>query len=893
MGALRLPRRPAGHAAERQLVHDHRLRRRPRTAPATRCSSAAARPLEPHDADGLVAVSDYLAVTSTFSREGAGRLLLSNGQAWQALGFAVGQNVYVPGFGIVTVLGFDNSTITNPDGTSKYPGGIMLVDSPLAGMLPFNGTISVTSRYRVTGTLFVRRRHDHCLEPDLRLRVLAQVGQLVSITGLDGVRTIESINGNTITVSGGGLPVTGGVGTIAAARVGGDDIRLTGPAFTGTLTTTASTITRTSGSRKADGFAIGQLVLLNGGTFHVDGVTDLTLTVSPVNGSTLAGGTSTATVTVLPVGAGPGQPYDIYAPLVIYGDTSQDGVWYGGDPHTQSLHNFGPKPMPHIEGANVTLSNPDDKTATITLNSCTGRLHRLGQLHPRRLRGRQELALGPLVPAASMTATFDIYTDHLTLHSGTWTGFSKWPAGHDQHGAQRDVDGRRRRSAPCCSSTGRRSSRCRTSARRLPRSRPYVGIVKAVTATKITLNLKLSLDDFPTGPHFPVSAGGSQTNASENIRVLNRVGNSAPFFVFPLANPYLYSGNDVIDAHLLDWADAPNALRAVGVTVYGGPGDDMIIGSQTGDHLAGGSGNDTILGQRGEDHIYGDSGFNVDLITRLLTSRRSAPARPATRRRSSRTRTASSPATTCSTARAPAARRRAPTTTFGNDDDIIFGDLGVVSQYVAGAARRHEAGAVAAAEVSTTARCSTWPRSATATRVVRTASSIDSEALQNGGDDWIYGNVDRDLLVGGPGNDAIDGGDRERPGLRRQRLARAHARRLHEPALPGAHRHAPLQPLRPDSRRANADNSGQLLTDGVARNYRDRRTTCRGGPSTTSRTSGRTSPPTRHSRRARRTGPAASATTTSPAARRTTCSSASSATTRSRATARSTTSRTA
>ena len=51
-----------------------------------------------------------------------------------------------------------------------------------------------------------------------------------------------------------------------------------------------------------------------------------------------------------PVGAGPGQPYDNYAPLVIYGDTSQDGVWYGGDPHTQSLHNFGPKPMPHDRG---------------------------------------------------------------------------------------------------------------------------------------------------------------------------------------------------------------------------------------------------------------------------------------------------------------------------------------------------------------------------------------------------------------------------------------------------------------------------------------------------------------------------------------------------------------
>ena len=49
-------------------------------------------------------------------------------------------------------------------------------------------------------------------------------------------------------------------------------------------------------------------------------------------------------------------------------------------------------------------------------------------------------------------------------------------------------------------------------------------------------------------------------------------------WVFPLANPFQYSGNDVIDAHLLDWALAPGALRPVGVTVYGGPGADTIDG---------------------------------------------------------------------------------------------------------------------------------------------------------------------------------------------------------------------------------------------------------------------------------------------------------------------------
>src|SRR5205085_11878767 len=37
---------------------------------------------------------------------------------------------------------------------------------------------------------------------------------------------------------------------------------------------------------------------------------------------------------------------------------------------------------------------------------------------------------------------------------------------------------------------------------------------------------------------------------------------------------------------------------------------------------------------------------------------------------------------------------------------------------------------------------------------------IDSapDALQNAGNDWIYGNADRDILIGNAGNDSIDGG---------------------------------------------------------------------------------------------------------------------------------------
>src|SRR5262249_23957997 len=90
-------------------------------------------------------------------------------------------------------------------------------------------------------------------------------------------------------------------------------------------------------------------------------------------------------------------------------------------------------------------------------------------------------------------------------------------------------------------------------------------------------------------------------------------------WVFPLANPYTYAGNDVIDASALFAAVAPGSLPSVGFTRYGGAGDDLIIGSQAGDHLAGGSGDDEIRGLRGADHIYGDSGVNVNILTRGLS----------------------------------------------------------------------------------------------------------------------------------------------------------------------------------------------------------------------------------------------------------------------------------
>src|SRR5204863_6418055 len=97
------------------------------------------------------------------------------------------------------------------------------------------------------------------------------IGQQLVITGVDGTRKIEAISGDTLTLSGGTLTPGTVQGIVAAVRVGGDTITVTGD--------TSTTAAGGPGSLPTD-------------------------------------------ATQLPM------------PLVVYGDTSQDGVWYGGDPHT-------------------------------------------------------------------------------------------------------------------------------------------------------------------------------------------------------------------------------------------------------------------------------------------------------------------------------------------------------------------------------------------------------------------------------------------------------------------------------------------------------------------------------------------------------------------------------
>ncbi|HSG90608.1 MAG TPA: hypothetical protein VLA56_15440 [Pseudomonadales bacterium] len=168
-------------------------------------------------------------------------------------------------------------------------------------------------------------------------------------------------------------------------------------------------------------------------------------------------------------------------------------------------------------------------------------------------------------------------------------------------------------------------------------------------------------------------------------------------------------GNDVIDA----------SASAGSVTVYGGRGDDVIIGSQAGDHLAGGSGDDLIRGQGGADNLYGDGGFNLDFevvgepdaahfVARLLTQ---------VDRNTSVVLTADHLAAGSDELHGDAG------------DDRIIGDHGVIDQ-VAGTLRLIETQQV---------------------ERVRTTEPT------NGAADRIFGGLGADLILGGLGGDEISG----------------------------------------------------------------------------------------------------------------------------------------
>ena len=123
----------------------------------------------------------------------------------------------------------------------------------------------------------------------------------------------------------------------------------------------------------------------------------------------------------------------------------------------------------------------------------------------------------------------------------------------------------------------------------------------------------------------------------------------------------------------------------------------------------------------------------------------------------------------------------------------------------------------------------------------RASSNVDSKALQNGGNDWIYGNADRDLLIGGTGNDAIDGGIEndlilgDNASLVRTYHDTTSARFQ---SLCGTLLYSRSDETNPCAGTApSADNERRAARRTASRSRTATRTTRRGGPSTTSRTS--------------------------------------------------------
>ncbi len=285
----------------------------------------------------------------------------------------------------------------------------------------------------------------------------------------------------------------------------------------------------------------------------------------------------------------------------------------------------------------------------------------------------------------------------------------------------------------------------------------------------------------------------------------DQAGTEDDRFVFPKANPFRYHGHDVIDARLLFAGAAAGSLPSVGFTAYGGRGDDTIYGSQTGDHLAGGSGDDYVEGQRGIDHIYGDSGVNVDIISRAL----SIPVVNAS----------VSPVADPLLAGKDTLHGEGPGSVagaVGDNDDVIFGDHGAVTQ-----------------DVADPNLPSPKPQKIQTTlRILR----IDSQSLQNGADDAIFGSQGLDILIGGAGSDSIDGDEEDdlifgdNVELRHRVVYPANFSNVGTVDITNPRFETLIGTLiysRTDQSASAgvpvpfADTSGELLIDGTPRNYRD------------------------------------------------------------------------
>jgi Ca2+-binding RTX toxin-like protein len=140
-----------------------------------------------------------------------------------------------------------------------------------------------------------------------------------------------------------------------------------------------------------------------------------------------------------------------------------------------------------------------------------------------------------------------------------------------------------------------------------------VGDLSGTGVTQVLVDLASSSAGTPDGQTDQVTVNGTKADDQINI-----VGSAAAVTVLGLpaqvqiSNPdstdmltvSAGSGNDLIDASALQ----ANALK---LTIDGGAGNDIIIGSQGDDALLGGVGSDTVTGGRGSDTAFLGDGNDV------------------------------------------------------------------------------------------------------------------------------------------------------------------------------------------------------------------------------------------------------------------------------------------
>jgi hypothetical protein len=97
------------------------------------------------------------------------------------------------------------------------------------------------------------------------------------------------------------------------------------------------------------------------------------------------------------------------------------------------------------------------------------------------------------------------------------------------------------------------------------------------------------------------------------------IGDGSPDFIYPVADPFRYQGNNFIDASGY-FASTPAAqLPSYGLTIYGGGGSSTIIDSPKAvDLIAVSNSTTTIVGQNGSTRVVKPGGLNVNPISRVL-----------------------------------------------------------------------------------------------------------------------------------------------------------------------------------------------------------------------------------------------------------------------------------